>query len=97
MIKTLTTVGNSKAVILPSAMVKRYKMKKVTIEATEEGILIRPVETKTSFQKKMEHARKNKVALYKQMEQEANNPKTIAFYNSPKNTFEDIDLDIIEA
>lgn len=97
MIKTLTTVGNSKAVILPSALVKRYKMKKVTIEATEEGILIRPVETKTSFQKKMEFARKHKAAIYKQMEQEASNPETIAFYNNPNNTFEDVDPDIIEA
>ena len=97
MIKRLTTVGNSKAVILPSAMVKRYKMKKVTIEATEEGILIRPVETKTSFQKKMELARKNKVAIYKQMENDEKNPETIAFYSNPNNTFEDVDLDIIEA
>ena len=71
MIKTLTTVGNSKAVILPSAMVKRFRLKKVIIEATEVGILIRPVETKTSFQKKMELARRNKTAIYKQMEKEA--------------------------
>ena len=97
MIKTLITVGNSKAVILPSALVKRYKMKKVTIEAPEAGILLRPVETKTSFQKKMELAHKNKAAKYKRMEQEANNPETIAFYNNPNNAFEDVDLDIIEA
>jgi antitoxin component of MazEF toxin-antitoxin module len=97
MIKTLTKVGNSKAVILPSAMVKRFKLKRVTIEATEEGILIRPVVTKTGFQKKMELARKNKAAIYKQMEKEANDPRTIAFYNNSNNTFEDIDLDIIES
>ena len=97
MVKSLSNVGKSKAVILPSALVKHYKMKKVIIEATEAGILIRPVETKTSFQKKMEHARKNKAALYKQMEAEAGNPKTIAFYNNPKNTFEDVDIDIFEA
>ena len=59
--------------------------------------LITPVEIKASFQKKMELARKNKASMYKQMEQEANNPKTIAFYSNPNNTFEDVDLDIIEA
>jgi len=97
MIKTLTTVGNSKAVILPSVLVKRYNLKKVTIEATEEGILIRPVDAKTSFQRKMDQARRNKSAIYRKMELEANDPKTIAFYNDPSNTFEDVDLDIVES
>jgi antitoxin component of MazEF toxin-antitoxin module len=97
MVKSLTTVGNSKAVILPSVLVKRYNLKKVTIEATEDGILIRPVETKTSFQKKMDTARKHKRAIYKKMEEEANDPRTIAFYNNQNNTFENIDLDILEA
>ena len=97
MIKTLTTVGNSKAIILPSVLIKRYNLKKVTIDATEDGILIRPVEVKTSFQRKMELARKNKAALYKQMEKEANDLKTIAYYNNPDNTFEDVDTDIIES
>ena len=96
MIKFLTNVGNSKAIILPSALIKRYKMNKVTIEATEEGILIRPVETKTSFQRKMELARKNKAAIYKQMEKEAGNPKMLAFYNDPNTTFEEVDIDIME-
>ena len=97
MVKFLTSVGNSKAIILPSALIKRYKMNKVTIEATEEGILIRPVETKTPFQRKMELARKNKVAIYRQMEKEAANPKTVAFYNDSNNTFEEVDPDITEA
>ena len=44
MIKQLTTVGNSKAVILPAALVKKYKLDRVVIEETDEGILIRPVE-----------------------------------------------------
>lgn len=95
MIKTLTNIGNSKAVILPSALVKRFKLKKVIIEATDSGILIRPVETKTSFQKKLDFARKNKVAIYKKMEQEASDPNTIAFYDNPNNSFDDVDLDII--
>lgn len=94
MVKSLTKVGNSKAVILPSALIKRYNLKKIIIEATETGILIRPVEVKTSFQKKMEYLRKNKTSIYKQMQKEANNPKAIAYYNNPNNTFEDIDLDI---
>jgi antitoxin component of MazEF toxin-antitoxin module len=96
MVKTLTNVGNSKAIILPSALVKRYNLKKVTIEATDEGILIRPVEEKTAFQRKLENARKNKASIYKRMAREAKDPKTIAFYNNPDNTFEDVDPTIIE-
>ena len=95
--KFLTTVGTSKAIILPSALVKRYKMNKVIIEATEEGILIRPVETQTSFQRKMEIARKNKKAIYRQMEKEAGNSNTLVFYNDPNNTFEEVDIDILKA
>lgn len=45
MIKTLRTVGNSKAVILPSALVKKYKLDKVVIEETEEGIRALPAVT----------------------------------------------------
>ena len=49
MIKQLTTVGNSKAVILPAALVKKYKLDRVVIEETDEGILIRPVGEQNRF------------------------------------------------
>ncbi len=96
MIKTLTSVGNSKAVILPSEMIKKYKLEKVVIEETEEGILIRSAVTDTKFQKAVERLRKNKMALYKRMESQARDPETIQYYAKSANNFSDVDPDIIE-
>jgi len=96
MIKTLTTVGNSKAVILPSEMIKKYKLDKVLIEETEEGILIRSAREDTNLQKSIEKLRKNRTALYKRIESQANDPETIKYYAKSNNNFSDVDLDIIE-
>jgi antitoxin component of MazEF toxin-antitoxin module len=96
MIKTLTSVGNSKAVILPSELIKKYKLERVLIEETEDGILIRPAVLNSGFQKAVEKLRKNKVALYKRIESQANDPETIKHYAKGKNNFSDIDLDIIK-
>ena len=82
--------------ILPAALVKRYKLKKVIIEATELGILIRPVKSKTRFQRKMELLRKKKASIYKEMEQQANDSETFAYYNDPNKTFEDTDIALLE-
>lgn len=95
MIKTLTTVGNSKAVILPSEMVKKYKLERVVIEETDDGILIRPAVPNTNLQKAIEKLRKNKSAIYKRIESQANDPETINYYAKSDNNFSDIDLDII--
>lgn len=96
MIKTLTTVGNSKALILPAEMVKRYKLEKVTIEETEDGILIRSAVQETNFQKAADKLKKNKTALYKRIESQANEPDTIAYYSKSANNLSDVDLDILE-
>ena len=96
MIKTLTSVGNSKAVILPSEMVKKYKLERVVIEETDDGILIRSAVQNTNFQKAIEKLRKNKATLYKRIESQANDPETINYYAKSANNFSDVDLDIIE-
>lgn len=96
MIKTLTSVGNSKAVILPSEMIKKYKLDRVVIEETEEGILIRSAVQSTNFQKAIEKLRKNKAALYKRIESQANDPVTTNYYAKRANNFSDVDLDILE-
>ncbi len=96
MIKTLTSVGNSKAVILPSEMIKKYKLEKVVIEETEEGILIRSAIAETNLQRAVEKLRKNKAAIYKQIESQAKDPETIKYYAKEANNFSDVDLDIIE-
>jgi len=96
MIKTLTTVGNSKAVILPSELVKKYNLEKVLIEETDDGILIRSAVQKSDFQIAVEKLRKDKDALYKRIETQANEPETIEYYAKSANNFSDVDPDIIE-
>jgi antitoxin component of MazEF toxin-antitoxin module len=94
--KKLTVVGNSKAVTLPSAWIKQHNVERVTMQITEEGILIKPVQSTNSFQLKMEKARHAKSAIYKIMEEQANDPSTIAFYESPINTFDNVDVDVLD-
>jgi antitoxin component of MazEF toxin-antitoxin module len=96
MVKTLTTVGNSKAVIIPAEMIKKYKLERVLIEETEDGILIRSAVQSSNFQKEVEKLRKNKAALYKRMAAQANDPETIEYYSKGVNNFSDVDVDIIE-
>ena len=96
MIKTLTSVGNSKAVILPAEMVKKYKLDKVVIEETEDGILIRSAAKDSNFQKVIEKLRKNKAAIYKRIESQANEPETVKYYAKRANNFSDVDPDIME-
>jgi antitoxin component of MazEF toxin-antitoxin module len=92
--KTLTVVGNSKAVILPAQMVKKLGGDKVIIEETEDGILIKTA-VKSSFQKAVDKMRKNKAAMYKRIEIQASDPETIKYYSNPSNNFADLDTEII--
>lgn len=96
MIKTLTSVGNSKAVILPAEMVKKYKLDKVVIEETEDGILIRSAVKDSNFHKAIEKLRENKAAIYKRIESQANEPETVKYYGKRANNFSNVDPDIIE-
>jgi antitoxin component of MazEF toxin-antitoxin module len=91
MIKALTKVGNSHAVIIPAQMIIKFKLgKKVMIEETENGILIHAIQKETSFQKKLRKARENKEEIYRKMEEAANDPEVQAYYKDPKNTFDDV-------
>ena len=97
MLKSLITVGNSKAVILPAELIKKFKLEKVLIEEVENGILIRPVEAgPTSFQKKLDLLKKNKSAIYNQMEAQAKHPDTIRYYSDPENNLSNLETDIID-
>jgi len=96
MVKTLTSVGNSKALILPSEMIKKYGLEKVVIEETDEGILIRSAIKKTGFQKALDKLKKEKSTVYKRIESQANEPDTIQYYARNSNNFSGTDTDIIE-
>lgn len=94
MIKTLTSVGNSKAVILPKYLINKFQLDKVRIQETEEGILITRAKGFLSFQEKLEILRKNKSKVYADMKAQAEDPETIAYYKSAD--VSEIDLEIIE-
>ncbi len=94
MIKTLTTIGNSKAVIIPKRLIEKYHLHKVIIQETEEGILILPATDKPTFQEKLETLRKNRKTVYSRMKVQADNPETISYYE--KKDLSEIDLDIVE-
>lgn len=96
MIKNLTKIGNSKAVIIPAELIKKYQLNKILIEETEEGILIRSAEVLDSFHNAINKLRKNKTALYKKIEIQANDPETKRYYNQEGNNLVDIDLDLLE-
>jgi antitoxin component of MazEF toxin-antitoxin module len=97
MVKKLTKVGNSQAVIIPAQMIARFKLgRKIIIEETEDGILIRAIREETSFQKGMQKLRANKEAIYKRMTEQANDPKTKAYYANPENKLDDAGLDILD-
>lgn len=97
MVKGLTKVGNSQAVILPKQMIVKFKLgRTVMIEETEEGILIKAIQKETSFQRKLRLARKNKEAIYKRMKKDANDPEIQAYYSDPKNTLDDVDQEILD-
>lgn len=95
MIKTLTNVGNSKAVIIPKRLIEKFKLEKVVIQETDEGILIRSAEgEEETFQEKLQQLRKNKKDVYSRMKSQAQNPDTLAYYQNSDIT--EIDIDITE-
>ncbi len=96
MVKTLTKVGNSKALIIPADLIKKYGLEEVILEETEEGILIKSAITVSDFQKSVNELREKKRELYARIESQANEPETIAYYGKSENNLSEIDLDIIE-
>ena len=96
MVKTLTKVGNSKALIIPADLIKKYGLDEVILEETDEGILIKSATTITDFRNAVNKLREKKQQLYDRIESQANEPETIAYYEKSENDLSDIDLDIVE-
>jgi antitoxin component of MazEF toxin-antitoxin module len=94
MIKTLTNVGNSKALILPKRLVNKYKLDQVSIRETDEGILIVPAKAKPDFHERLEKLRKNKKVVYERIAKQASDPETNKYY--AREALHEIDTDIIE-
>ena len=95
MTKTLTTVGNSKALILPKRLIDKYHLDHVTIHEVEQGILIKPVTVPPSFQDQLAQLRENKQQIYATIKQQAEEAEIIAYYNNE--ALPDIDLDVADS
>jgi len=96
MVKRLTLVGNSKALILPAQMIKKYGLEKIIIEETEDGIFIRPVHRKTNFQKAVDRLKREKIAIYQRMESQANESGTKKYYYKASHNLSEVDTDRIK-
>ncbi|KPQ13666.1 MAG: toxin-antitoxin system MazE family antidote component [Algoriphagus marincola HL-49] len=94
--KTLITVGNSKALIIPAELIKKYGLDVIEIKETEKGLLITPLERTDEFQEELKRLRRYKEEIYDKMAFEANEKEIQTYYNNPDNDISDIDLDIIE-
>lgn len=96
MIKTLTTVGNSKALIIPSGMIIKYNLDQVVIEETEEGLLIKSAVPNDSFLLKVSKLRSQKDQIAKRLKAQANHSETKKYYSREENNFSEVDVDITE-
>ncbi len=94
MVKTLTTVGNSKALILPKKLIDKYHLHKVIIQETDEGILILPATGKPTFQEKLDILKKSKKEIYSRMKVQAEDLETKSYYE--KVDLSEVDVDIVE-
>ncbi|GAB2502433.1 AbrB/MazE/SpoVT family DNA-binding domain-containing protein [Algoriphagus taiwanensis] len=92
--KTLTTVGNSKALIIPADLIKKYSLETVIIEETAEGLLIKSASKDSGFQKNLDRLKRYKNEIYSQMELEVNDPEVKEYYSNPDTNFSDTDPDI---
>lgn len=95
MVKTLTQVGNSKALIIPYELIKKYGLEKVIIEETENGLLIRSALVEDDFQKEVIKLREYKSAIYQKMENEAHEPEVRAYYSNPENNLSNVDPEVL--
>lgn len=95
MIKSLTTVGNSKAVILPKRLIEKYELEEIELQETPDGILVRSAKDKTlSFHDKLEALRKDKKKIYSQMKSQADDAETRRLYD--QTDLDKVDVEILE-
>ena len=94
--KSLIIVGNSKALIIPASLIKKYDLHQIIIEETEEGLLIKSATKIDSFQKKVKKLIRNRSLICRRMNAQASHPDTIKYYADPENNFSEVDVDMVE-
>lgn len=88
-------IGNSSGIIIPKALIDKYELTEVSVEDNGDGIIIRPLH-KSYFQSRLEEIRKNKSAIYSEMENQAALPDTKAYYEKEAEEWGNVDTEIIE-
>jgi len=94
MSKSLTKVGNSQAVIIPRALINKYRLNTIKLIEKEEGILIVSDQETLSFREKVEKLRESKNRIYKNMKTQSMDPETLDYYENQE--LGDIDIEIID-
>lgn len=96
MIATIRNIGNSKGIIIPKSFIEKFHfLKTVTILETEDGLMITPTEEKSLYETKLAQLKLNKKQLYALMTKQAQDKKTIDYYNNQLD-LGDIDLEILD-
>ncbi len=93
----IRNIGNSKGIIIPKYFLDKYNFKNaVEIKEGEHSIIIKPLEEKSLFQKKLDALKADKYEVYNEMRSVAESDETINYYKMQEKEIDDIDLEIIE-
>jgi len=94
---SIRNIGNSKGVIIPNNLIKKYHFKKkVIFIETDAGLIIKPTQEKSLFEQKLVYVKANKDKIYRKMKQEAQNNEIIAYYEQQTDDYGNIDLEILD-
>ncbi len=93
---TIRKIGNSRGIIIPQSLIEKYDLKRVSLEETDSGILLKSIEEKSEYEKGVEELRRTKHIWQAEIEKEANDPDTIAYYEKVAEEMEDWDMEIME-
>lgn len=77
---TLIDLAGKKALIIPENLLKKYEIEKCVFEETDEGILIKPVDSVKNFSSRLNDLRKERAKIYAKMRDEANDPEIQKYY-----------------
>lgn len=92
----LRKFGNSKGIIIPSSLIKKYNLQSIELIETDKGILIKSIKNISLLQQKIESSQLNRKKIYEEMKSQADN-MTSKEHSDYENEVEDFnDYQIIE-
>jgi antitoxin component of MazEF toxin-antitoxin module len=93
---TLRKIGNSRGIIIPNDLIRKYRLERVNIRETDEGILLVPVDSKDDFSKKLEQMRIQQSHWLSEMKKAAEDENTQKYYRKESEEMGDVDIEILE-